>query len=273
MAADRPSQSDFDDDFEKMWAENVESKTTLCSVGDIDPSQPGWEIVLHYEGKDPEKSEGKLGEDYRFLLSLQDIGILKVELIESRNIIVLSHEDGCPLEQFIREQRELFERYSPVANAPQSARRKLGQREEAETVRPPADDAPTLRPPSSDSVEKKVAQVALKPRKDAQKILQAVGEGKQLPEEMRQIEHFEFGESIITTIPFQNKHQEQIREGIKRVCEEENLDHEETADEAGGYWDIIISKKEGVEYTQMKLENVKTIYDLHPLHGLALTFM
>lgn len=266
MASGGPSKPGVPemDEFEAMWSKHVETKDPdICESQDIDPSQPGWEITLHLFGKDPKQGETQLAKDYSLLRSLESIGILTMEYVPKggNNTIVLTHKDESPLEHFMRDYRELFDRYSPLIKAPMSARREASAEDEPETMRPPS-SAPAPKK------ENEIAAVSRRSQEKAWKALEQKSPRKKASGRQK-IENFQF-DSIITTIPFDHPQQEKIRQSLQWACEEENLEYQEEGD--GSHYDITMDKKDGAAYSHMKPNNLLAIYNVHVLHKLPLSF-
>lgn len=126
------------------WFEKALDPDNCDDLGDIIPSQPGWQIRLHFDKSDPRvEEEGQAYEDYKTLTSLEEKGVVTLEFegIPPFLVLVVNHNDQASEREFSPGQVELFYRYNPIAKAKKQARHSAH-----ETQRPPAEIDPGERP-------------------------------------------------------------------------------------------------------------------------------
>lgn len=120
---DEDDLSRWEREFEEQFGGLRDTPAKDCGIEEIDPSKPGWEIFLHFQGVDPRVPDTQAYEDLKTLRHFAKMGIAKCEYKEGTKTVVLSYLADCGEEEFPEEYLELMRKYSPTAKAPQEARR------------------------------------------------------------------------------------------------------------------------------------------------------
>lgn len=121
-----PSNLDVDEvAFEKMF-EAIEHNPEICKLEEIDPSKPGWEVVLYFDDLDPQAFETEVGRDYWKLEQWSALGHFALSFSRKPNpVVVLSHDENCEYQSLNAEELSIMKKYRPLVKAPQAIRRKV----------------------------------------------------------------------------------------------------------------------------------------------------
>lgn len=124
MAIDKVDDRFWDGvDFDGMF-DKVVKDPTICELIDIDTSKPGWEVILTAPSMDHLNKQRVKGGDYWRLEQWEALGDFMMKLERVPNVkIKLSHSEDSVREGFTDEQIALFQKYNPLARAPEGIRK------------------------------------------------------------------------------------------------------------------------------------------------------
>ncbi len=253
------NNNDNSDGFEidKLFDRLINPDVKDCDIEDIDPSKPGWEIFLHFEGVDPRIPGTPAHEDYKTFKYLQNFCLAKVEYKEGTRTMSLSHLEGCCDDQFAPEHVTLMEKYSPTAKAPESC------------LKP---QAKTLPPPP----------ISAKVRDSAAEILASAAALKETPPVIREVNSIiapeEVPDDIVITLSLAPEDAEELEDTLDKImcidlndlikklqdiADEEELLFEHGAVEDSTIYIINIYKNPKIKYRKpMDPKNMAVILQL-----------
>lgn len=214
----------LDDGFEKMMG-----NSNICSLEEIDISRPNWEVVLHFDDKDPRKTGSAAAKDYWKLEEWSAIGIFQMDSQRApATVVTLRYDENCGSDKFSPEQIALFKKYRPLISAPPASRR---------------------LPDVGTKVQIEAALVVLLagPKEDVYETVNPEDEGVSLVEEdsLNKIFEIDF-ELLILKFPGDTEGLEAILTRLKMIAVDEELDIEIAR--AFEPIEIYISKNDEVTY-------------------------
>lgn len=105
--------SDFDKAFEEL--ENPD----LCDLLEVNPSKPGWQVVLHFDDQEFDTLGTLAQKDLWMIQQWEGLGSFAVEVRKVPNrTVTLTFNEECGVDQFSPDQLRIFSKYRPTSTAP-----------------------------------------------------------------------------------------------------------------------------------------------------------
>lgn len=282
-------KDEVDDMFDALLSKPEDKlKEYVCELEEIDPSQKGWEVVLHFEETDPKIPGTQAHEDLQTFTYFIKLWIANCEYKEDTNTAVFTHIDGCFEDQFADEHLKLMRRYTPKATATPEIRR-IPKKEDAvpSTTNSLRDSASrillevtndlTTRPPIIRDSSTPGAPVIRVPMAADPDQVPAAPQTQRSPEERR----LEVPDDLLITLPLEGPDLEdmleatsctnldEVLEKLRGIAEEEELLFEHG--EADGIYIVNIYKDKKVKYLKpLDAKNMAFIFKL-PHEKIGLT--
>ena len=123
--------SDFDTAFDELV------NPDLCELLEINPSKPGWQVVLHFDDQEFETLGNPAQKDLWMIQQWEGLGSFTVEVRKVPNrVVTLTFNEDCDVDCFSSDQLRIFSKYRPTPTAPLAARHSLA----ADQVPAPIDE-------------------------------------------------------------------------------------------------------------------------------------